>query len=229
LGIKKLPISERPYEKLEIYGPDCLSNSELLAIIIKTGTKNETSINLAMKILNLQNKSDKNDLRFLIDISIEDLKKIKGIGRVKAIQIKAVSEIAKRISKPINIEKIKITNSNQVAEIMMSELRYEKKEIAKVIILNTKNIILRIINISLGSTNFACIEPKEVLTEAIKIQASKIILIHNHPSGDPTPSKEDFRITDRIYECANLMGIELLDHIIIGDGKYKSILNIKKE
>ncbi len=229
MGIKKLPISERPYEKLEIYGPDCLSNSELLAIIIKTGTKNETSINLAMKILNLQNKSDKNDLRFLIDISIEDLKKIKGIGRVKAIQIKAVSEIAKRISKPINIEKIKITNSNQVAEIMMSELRYEKKEIAKVIILNTKNIILRIINISLGSTNFACIEPKEVLTEAIKIQASKIILIHNHPSGDPTPSKEDFRITDRIYECANLMGIELLDHIIIGDGKYKSILNIKKE
>lgn len=229
MEIKKLPISERPYEKLELYGAEILSNSELLAIIIKTGTKNETSINLAQKILNLRDKYDKNDLRFLIDMSIEEFKKIKGIGRVKAIQLKAVSEIAKRISKPINIEKIKITNSSQVADIMMSELRYEKREIAKIIILNTKNIILRIINISLGSTNFACIEPKEVLTEAIKIQAPKIILIHNHPSGDPTPSKDDYRITDRIYECANMMGIELLDHIIIGDGIYKSILNKEGE
>lgn len=111
---------------------------------------------------------------------------------------------------------------------MMSELRYEKIEIAKVILLNTKNVIIRIIDISLGSVNFACIEPKEVLSEAIKIKAPKIILIHNHPSGDPTPSKDDYRITDRIYECANMMGVELLDHIVIGDGIYKSILNKEK-
>lgn len=187
IKMKELPMSERPYEKLEMYGAEMLSNSELLAIIIKTGTKQETSIALAHKILNLKDNLDKNDLRFLQEISIKEFTDIKGIGRVKAIQLKAVCEIAKRISKPINTEKIKIKNSNDIANIMMSEMRYEKREIAKVIILNNKNIILRIITISLGSTNFACIEPKEVLTEAIKIQAPKIILVHNHPSRRSYP------------------------------------------
>lgn len=185
IKMKELPISERPYEKLEIYGSESLSNAELLAIIIKTGTKEETSIMLAQRILNLKDETDKNDLRFLTDLSIQELKKIKGIGRVKAIQIKAVGELTKRITKPISTEKIKIKNSNDVAKILMSELRYEKREMAKVIILNNKNIILRIINIALGGTNFACIAPKEVLTEAIKIQAQKIILVHNHPTRRP--------------------------------------------
>lgn len=185
IKMKELPISERPYEKLEIYGAETLSNSELLAIIIKTGTKEDTSVVLAQKILNLKNNSNQNDLRFLQDISIKEFIDIKGIGRVKAIQIKAVCEIAKRMSKPLNTEKIKIKNSSDIANILMSELRYEKREMAKVILLNNKNIILRIINISLGATNFALIEPKEVLTEAIKIQAPKIILIHNHPSRRP--------------------------------------------
>lgn len=157
------------------------------------------------------------------EISIEELTEVNGIGKVKAIQIKAASEIAKRITKPIT-NKIKISNTKDVAELVMSELRYEKREIAKVIILNNKNIILRIVNISLGGSNFACIEPKDVLAEAIKMQAPKIILIHNHPSGDPKPSKSDYKVTDRIYECADLMGIELLDHVVIGDGIYESVL-----
>lgn len=182
IKIKELPISERPYEKLEIYGAEILSNAELLAIIIKAGTKKDSSVTLAQKLLNLRENSNKDDLRFLQDISIEEFMKIKGIGKVKAIQLKALCEITKRISKPIDIERIKIKNSSDIAKIFMSELRYEKREIAKVIILNNKNIIQRIINISLGGTNFACIEPKEVLTEAIKIQAPKIILVHNHPS-----------------------------------------------
>ena len=195
LKMKELPILERPYEKLEIYGAEMLSNAELLAIIIKTGNKKETAVALAQKILNLNKNYNKNDLRFLQEISIEELTEVKGIGKVKAIQIKAVSE-----------------------------LRYEKREIAKVIILNNKNIVLRIVNISLGGSNFACIEPKDVLAEAIKMQAPKIILIHNHPSGDPKPSKSDYKVTDRIYECADLMGIELLDHVVIGDGIYESVL-----
>lgn len=223
LKIKELPISERPYEKLELYGEDKLSNAELLAIIIKTGNKKETAVALAQKILNLDKNYNKNDLRFLQDISIEELMAIKGIGKVKAIQIKAVSEIARRITKPTT-NKIKINNTKDVAELVMSELRYEKREIAKVIILNNKNIVLRIVNISLGGSNFACIEPKDVLAEAIKMQAPKIILIHNHPSGDPRPSKGDYKVTDRIYECADLMGIELLDHVVIGDGTYESVL-----
>ena len=182
LKMKELPISERPYEKLELYGPKVLSNAELLAIIIKTGTKNENSISVAQKVLRLNNATNKEDLRFLCDISIEEFMNIDGIGRVKAIQLKAIGELAKRISKPINKKRIKIKNTKDVADLLMSELRYEKQEIAKVIILNSKNIVMRIINISLGGTNFASISPKEVLAEAVKIGSPKIILVHNHPS-----------------------------------------------
>lgn len=228
LKMKELPISERPYEKLELYGPEMLSNAELLAIIIKTGTKNENSVTIAQKVLKLKNTTDKDDLRFLCDISIKEFMQINGIGRVKAIQLKAIGELAKRISKPINKKRIKIKTTKDVADLLMSELRYEKREIAKVIILNNKNIVMRIINISLGGTNFASIAPKEVLAEAVKMQSPKIILVHNHPSGDPKPSKDDFRITDRICECADVMGIELLDHVVIGDGTYESILLERK-
>lgn len=228
LKMKELPILERPYEKLEIYGAEMLSNAELLAIIIKSGTKNENSISIAQRVLQLNNSIDKEDLRFLCDVSIEEFTKINGIGKVKAIQLKAIGELTKRISKPINRKNIKIKSTKDVAELLMQELRYEKREIAKVIILNNKNIVLRIIDVSFGGTNFASIAPKEVLAEAVKMQSPKIILVHNHPSGDPKPSKEDFRITDRIYECADIMGIELLDHVVIGDGTYESILFERK-
>ena len=227
LKMKELPISERPYEKLELYGPETLSNAELLAIIIKTGTKEENSVQLAQKILNLNDKTNKSDLRFICDVSIEEFMQIKGIGKVKAIQLKAIGELTKRISKPIDRKTIKIKSTKDVADLVMQELRYEKREIVKVIILNNKNIVIRIINISMGGSNFACIAPKEILAEAIKTGSPKIILVHNHPSGDPTPSKEDFRITDRIYECADIMGIELLDHVVIGDGTFESILKGK--
>ena len=224
--IKQLPTSERPYEKLEMYGPKILSNSELLAIIIKTGTKEESAVTLAQKILGMKN--EKNDLTFLHDISIEELCKIKGIGKVKAIQIIAVCELAKRMSRPINTEKIKIKNTQDVANLLMNELSYEKREIAKVIILNSKNIVLKIIDVSYGGTSYAVLEPKEVLADAIKIGAPKIILVHNHPSGDPTPSKMDYIATDKIYEAAEIMGIELLDHVVIGKGKFASIFNKEK-
>lgn len=225
--MKELPLSERPYEKLEMYGAKVLSNSELIAIIIKTGTKNETSINLAQKILKIKSGTSANDLRFMQELSIQELMQIKGIGKVKAIQLIAVCELARRMSRPINNLNVKIKTSQDVANILMDEMKYEKREIAKLIILNTKNIVLKILDISLGGTNFAVIEPKEILLEPIKMQAPKIILVHNHPSGDPTPSKSDYIVTDRIYECASLMGIELLDHIIIGDNKYQSIFSEK--
>ena len=117
LKMKELPISERPYEKLELYGPEMLSNAELLAIIIKTGTKNENSVSVAQKVLRLNNTTNKEDLKFLCDISIEEFMKIEGIGRVKAIQLKAIGELAKRISKPINKKRIKIRNTKDVANI----------------------------------------------------------------------------------------------------------------
>ena len=224
IKIKELPDSERPYEKLEMYGAEKLTNSELLAIIIKTGTKNETSVGLAQKILKIKDNDLKDDLTFLQDISIKEYMSIKGIGKVKAIQLQAVCELAKRINKPISNIKIKIKNSKDAADLLMNELMYEKREKAKVIMLNSKNVVLKIEDISYGGTNFAMIDPKEVLYGAIKIQAPKIILVHNHPSGDTTPSKSDYSITDRIYEGANILGIELLDHIIIGKNSFESLL-----
>ncbi len=132
------------------------------------------------------------------------------------------------MSKPINRLKIKIKEPKDVANLLMEELKYEKREIAKVIILNTQNVVMKIVDVSYGGTSYAILEPKEILLEAIKMQAPKIILVHNHPSGDSTPSKNDYRATDRIYEAADIMGIELLDHIIIGDNNYESILAKKK-
>jgi DNA repair protein RadC len=224
MKIKDLPLSERPYEKLEIYGAENLSNAELLAIIIKSGTKEQSSVSIAQEILKLNENTKQDNLRFLQEISLEEFMQIKGIGKVKAIQLKAICEITKRIARPINNQKKIIKTPKDVADLLIPELKYEKREIAKVLILNSKNVVLKSINISLGGANFSCIEPKDVLTEAIKMQAPKIILVHNHPSGDCTPSKSDYKVTDRLYEAADVMGIQLLDHIIIGDNTYKSLL-----
>ena len=172
IKMKDLPISERPYEKLELYGEKYLSNAELLAIIIKTGTKDETSISLAQKVLALKENSSEDNLRFLTDISIEEFMKIKGIGKVKAIQLKAVSELSKRISKPITNHRIIIKNAADVAKLFIEELKHEKRELAKVVILNNKNVVIKIIDISIGGANFACIEPKDVLTDAVKIRST---------------------------------------------------------
>lgn len=223
IKINKLPRYERPYEKLELYGEKSLSNSELLAILIENGTKEETAIQVAQKVLLLGKENFENEFRFLQDISLDELKKIKGIGRVKAIRLKAAFEIAKRMSAPIENE-IFVSSSSDVANIFMHELRYEKREIVKLVILNNKNKILRIQDVSLGGTNYAVIEPKEILAEPIKMSANRIILLHNHPSGNATPSSEDYEVTRRIDLCAKMFGIELIDHIVIGDGEYKSAL-----
>ena len=224
LKMKELPTSERPYEKLEMYGAKRLSNSELLAIIIKSGTREETAVTIAQKVLNLNKEKNINDLRFLQNITIEELCKIKGIGKVKAIQIIAASEIAKRISQPIDVQNIKIKNSQDVADLLRNELRYETREVAKIILLNTKNIIQKIIDISYGGTNFAMLEPKDVFHEAIKINAPRIIIVHNHPSGEPTPSNADIEVTKRLISSAKLLGLEILDHIIIAENGCESVM-----
>lgn len=222
MKMKELPQSERPYEKLEMYGAHTLSNAELLAIIIKSGTKEESSISTAQKILSMKNKNSDN-LRFIQDMSIEEFMSIKGIGKVKAIQLKAVCEIAKRISRPIENTKVQINCPQDVANLLNDELKYEKREIVKVVILNTKNIVVKIIDICLGSDNSAILKPRDALIDAIKMGAPKIILVHNHPSGDPTPSSADINFTNRLVQASSIIGIELLDHIIIGDSKFESI------
>jgi DNA repair protein RadC len=220
LKMKELPETERPYEKLKMYGEFSLSNAELLAIIIKTGTKEENSVSIANRILLLGNS-----LADLQNVSIENLKSIKGIGEIKAIQIKAICELAKRMLKPINSFNICVTKPKDIADLLMNELKFEKQEIVKVILLNNKNMILKIKNVVIGETNFANVTIKQILTEAIKMQVNKFILVHNHPSGDPTPSIQDYELTKKVVKASEIMGIQLLDHIVIGDDKYESIFS----
>lgn len=222
--MKELPELERPYEKLEIYGEKALSNAELLAIIIKTGTKEESSVELAQRLLKL-NDTQTEDLSYLQNLTIEELTQIKGIGKVKAIQLKAVCELAIRIFKTSNYKKVVIKQPYDLAKILMSELKFEKIEKVKLVILNNKNEIIKIQEIAKGGTNFANVSIKEILSEPIKLKAQKIILVHNHPSGDSTPSKQDIIYTEKLCDIAYMIGIELVDHLVIGNMNYTSIFS----
>lgn len=224
IKIKELPESERPYEKLELYGGQSLSNAELLAIIIKSGTKNETSVQIAQKLLNL-NDTKMDSLNFLHNLSIEELMQIKGIGKVKAIQLKAVCELSFRMLKPSNYKKVIIKEPYDLAKILMSEFRFEKREVAKIVVLNNKNQVLKIKDIAYGGSNFANVSIKDILVEPITMKAPKIILVHNHPSGDSTPSKQDIEFTSRLYESAETFDVQLIDHLVIGDMNYTSIFS----
>ena len=225
IKMKELPKTERPYEKLEQYGEKFLTNAELLAIIIKTGTKEETALELAHKILKLNDNEEKEGLNFLRELSVEEFMKIKGIGKVKALQLKAVCEIATRMNGIINYKDKIIRKPQDIVEILIEKMRFEKQEILKVALLNNKNNLLKIKDIAIGSGNFVVATIKSVLNEAVKIEASKIILIHNHPSGDSTPSNADIEFTDKVGQASKILGIQLLDHIVIGENNYTSIFS----
>lgn len=228
MKVKELPISERPYEKLEMYGEKALSNAELIAIIIKSGTKDESSVTIAQRILALD-KSQENSLSFMQNVSIEEFMSIKGVGKVKAIQLKAVCELAKRMTKPLDTSQTQINSPKDVAKILTNEMKYEKREVVKAIILNSKNIIIKIVDICFGGTNSVMLSPKDVLHEVIKLGAPKIILVHNHPSGDPTPSKKDFEFTERLIRATRIVGVQLIDHIVIGAYGYNSIIQLMQK
>ena len=219
LKMKELPEFERPYEKLEKYGEKMLSTAELLAIIIKTGTKEENSIEVANRILLLSNS-----LKELSNLSLIELEKIKGIGKVKAIQLKALCELAKRMNKKESIGQ-QVKYPKDVAKLFFDEFRLEKKECMKIIILNSKNYITKIIDFAQGKTDSINIDIKQILLETIKQNAEKIILIHNHPSGDAKPSQKDIDFTKRMYNAADMIGIKLIDHIVIGLDCYESIFS----
>ena len=224
IKMKELPETERPYEKLEQYGAKSLTNAELLAIIIKTGTKEETAVGLAQQILKL-NTAKENNLKFLMDLTVEEFMKIKGIGKVKAIQLKAVSELATRINTVENYKEKIITQPRDIAIALMEKMRFEKQEILKVALLNNRNKLIRIKDIAKGGGNFVAPTIKSVLNEAVKIEAAKIILIHNHPAGDPTPSMQDIEFTQNVEHASKILGIQLLDHIVIGNTNYVSIFS----
>jgi len=228
-NINNLPLNDRPYEKLELLGSTNLTNSELLAIIIKTGTKDMNCLEIAQNILGDKVKySNLNDIDYLVNLSFEELKKYKGIGRVKAIQIKAVIELAKRISKNYDNLKNKITCPKDVYDNLAYTYVGMKQECLKTVILNKQNTILSIVTNAIGSNDNIEVGLKEILSEPIKQLASSIILVHNHPSGSLNPSVADIRFTKKVDEYSRIFNIQLLDHIIIANNKYVSMKETRK-
>lgn len=218
LRIKDLPKNERPREKILRYGAECLSNSELLALILRTGTKEDNVLNLCDRVL-----SHCGGINGISGPSINELKQVKGIGEAKATQILALAELATRFNSFKSGAEYAISSPKDVSTYMMGQMKNLKKEYFKLIMLNTKNVIISVKDISIGNLNSSIVHPREVFIEAIKLSSASVILCHNHPSGDPTPSKEDILITKRLKECGTLLGIEVLDHVIIGNKAYVSL------
>ncbi len=216
--IKQLPEDERPRERLIKYGSNVLSNAELLAIILGSGTINESAITLSQRVLSMGD-----GLGYLSDAEPHELIEINGIGQAKSAQIKAAVELGKRIAITRKTENNFIRSPQDVVNLLMDEMRFLKKEYMKLILLNTKCGIISIEDISIGSLNSSIVHPRELFVPAIKKSSASIIMVHNHPSGDPAPSQEDINITRRIIEAGKIIGIELNDHIIIGDGRYVSL------
>lgn len=218
IRIMDLPANERPQERLIRYGPESLSNAELLALVLRNGTAKENIVSLCSRVL-----KEANGLNGLLGYSLEEFMKLKGIKTAKAAQLLALAEISKRFRSYRSGEEYKITQPKDGAEFVMESMRYLKQEVLKVLMLNTKNIIIHVKDVSLGSLNSSIVHPREVFAEAVKKSCASIIVCHNHPSGDPSPSSEDISITHRLKECGKILGIELLDHIIIGNGIYISL------
>ncbi|MBQ3665544.1 MAG: DNA repair protein RadC [Lachnospiraceae bacterium] len=218
-SMKETIEENRPYEKFMSKGPKALTDSELLAIIIRTGTYEKTSVSLCEAILSLS----KNGIAGLTDLSINELTKLKGIGRVKAIQIKCIAELSRRIAKSSISLKTEFTSPDIIAKYYMEDMRHLKTEHLIVAMLNTKHLLIGDFELSKGTVNSSVASPREAYIEALRSDAVYIVLIHNHPSGDPTPSREDLVATSRMKEAGLIIGITLIDHIIIGDNKYISL------
>ncbi len=226
MKMKELPEMERPYEKLEHYGAKHLSNAELLAIIIKSGTKELSSVQIAQELLTLD--EEKKGISFLKDVSLEELQKKKGIGRVKAVQLKAAVELAERIALCIPLKENRVKSPEDISNLFMSELSDLKQEVVKTVLMDSKNRVIRTVTNAIGGVNSSYIEPKEILRDPLKSGATRIALVHNHPSGDPTPSVADVNMTKNIMKLAELFGIELIDHIVIGNRNFCSLKRMNK-
>jgi len=219
LTMKMLPFSERPYEKFERFGAGALTDAELLAIIIKSGTKEETALQLAQKVL-VECESKKT---FSFEqVSLNRLKEIKGIGRVKAIQLKAVFELSKRFNS-ISDEIIHINNPRQAYDFLMRELKYEKQEHIKVLMLDVKSKLIKAETVAIGSISEVGITPREVFKKPVEYSAANIILAHNHPSGDATPSEADIEFTGKVAFVGKVLGISVVDHIVVTDDNWCSM------
>ena len=215
--VKDWPDEERPRERLVKYGVDYLTDAELLGIILVKGYQGKTSIEVAKDLL-----SETKSLRKLDSLSYPEMRSVKGIGLAKFAQIKAALEIGKRLLRETSSPKKKIHNALDLVNYYGPCMRDLKKEKFKAILLDVKNKIIRDIDISVGSLTESIVHPREVLKEIIKESAASVIFLHNHPSGESNPSKNDLDITDRLVDACDLIGVKVLDHIILGDDNYTS-------
>ena len=229
LSIKQLPSQDRPYEKFERLGAACLTDAELLAVIVKNGSKELNCLEIAKYILS-KHENGLAGFRYLKEASLEDLMKTPGIGKIKAIQLKSIVELAARINDEFASEKkVKITSPNDVYNLLKGELAEKPTEEVKVVLLDNKNHVKSIVTVSKGATNKSTISVKEVLSEPIKQLATSIILVHNHPSSDTTPSRQDILLTRKLCDYANIFEIKLCDHVIIGKDGYTSLKETNSE
>ncbi|AZV44576.1 RadC family protein [Peribacillus asahii] len=209
---------EKPRERFLQDGPESLSDQELFALLLRTGTKEESVLQMANRLMDAFE-----ELRLLKEASIEELTAIKGIGEAKAMQLLAAVELGRRIHRVNNQERYVIRSPEDGAKYCMEEMRFLTQEHFVCLYLNTKNQVLHKRTIFIGSLNASIVHPREIFKEAFRRSAASIICLHNHPSGDPAPSKEDIEVTKRLVECGKIIGIDLLDHLIIGEHKYVSL------
>ena len=218
--VRDLPMEERPREKLLSYGARSLSNTELLAILLHSGTRSKSVIQVAQELLAAYRD---NGLASIVNCSPSELADVDGIGPAKTATIMAAVELGLRLAQKPSSDRFIIRTPEDVAEYAMPRLRYEQKEHFAIMLLDTKNHVLSFPDISIGSLNASIVHPREVFRCAVSNCASSIVLVHNHPSGDPTPSREDIQVTSRLVKAGQILDIEVLDHIIIGDNKYTSL------
>ena len=225
LKIKDLRPEGRPDEKFLKLGPGALTDAELLAIILRTGSSKEHSVSLAEHILSGEDDRPADLLR-LFDYSIDELKKIEGVGKVKAIQMKALCELSTRISRSSAAGRLIFGDPDTIAAYYMEQLRHLKREVVAVAMLNSACELIKEKFLFTGTVTSALFSPREIFIESLKADAVNIVLLHNHPSGNPEPSEADILGTERVCLAGSFIGIRVLDHIIIGDNKYFSF---KKE
>ena len=218
---KRTEIPSKPYERFLSNGPDALTESELLAVILRTGTRDMDAMAVADEVMKLA-KYPREGLLGLYDLSVEDLKKVKGIGEVKAVKLKCITELSARISKATAKQGLTFTESDKVAEYFMEQLRHRSTECVILVSLDAKGQVLKESELSNGSVRMSLISSREIFLEALRQRAVNILLVHNHPSGDPAPSECDKDLTRQVAQAGDLLGIPLLDHIIIGDNRYTS-------
>lgn len=222
MKIKSLPRDERPVEKSISRGISSLSNSELIAVLIGSGSSEKSAIGLAEDIIAFADGG----IAGLAQYSPEELMSLKGIGSFKAARIMAAVELGKRISTAPRTKRVCISGSEEVAKLFIEDMRYEKREIFKALLLNPRGEIMAIETVSVGELTSTLVHPREVFNMAVKRSAAGIVFVHNHPSGDPSPSEADIDTTQRLQACGKILGINVIDHIIIGDGKYSSLQSL---